>query len=244
MSKRFLVETDALKGSEAVLEGPEAHHLLRVMRMKGGDPVVLFDGKGTSCQGTIQRISREKVWISIRSLAREPSPNLKILFLCAVPRHGKIDTIVEKLTELGVHAIGAVLTDRTVPRWDSSEKGAKRARWQRISQEASKQSGGNSLPRVLGVFSFQEALTLRGKESLGIFLTPKAKASLPEILPPSLRGELFLLVGPEGGWSPREEAMATEAGWQAAALWDRTLKVDTASIASVSIIQSLAWAKS
>ena len=238
MSKRFLIKSEALKGSRAVLEGSEAHHLLRVMRLKQGEPVVLFDGKGTLYEGVIERTSQEKVWISIQSLTKgSPSP-LKILLLCAVPRHGKMDTIVEKLTELGVDGIGAVLTERTVPRWDASQKKARLSRWERIGREASKQSGGNRLPRILGVLSFQEAVELRENPSLGVLLSPRAESSLTEILPTPLTGELFLLVGPEGGWSEREEAMATDAGWRPATLWDRTLKVDTACIAAVSIVQS------
>ncbi len=238
MSKRFLVRAGAIQGSQALLEGSEAHHLLHVMRLKEGDPVVLFDGTGLSYQGIIGRTSSKKVWVSIQSKTQDPPSGLKILLLCAVPRHGKMDAIVEKLTELGVDAIGAILTERTVPRWEASQREARLKRWQRISHEACKQSGGNTLPRLLGIFHFKEALALRRPEAVGIFLSPRAEMPLVEALPDPIGGDLFLLVGPEGGWSEKEEAIAKGSGWHPAALWDRTLKVDTACLAAVSIIQS------
>ena len=239
MSKRFLISKRAISGTEALLEGAEAHHLLHVMRLSEGDAVELFDGEGGAYRGIIRQVLGKRVWVSLSTTVQGAPDSLRIFLLCAALRHGKMDAIIGQVTELGVSGIGVVTSDRSQPRWDLSQQKEKQARWRRIAQEACKQSGGNHLPEILGVFPFEEALRLRDKMVPGFFLSPRAARTLPQALTNPLKGPVYLLVGPEGGWSPREEAMAEEAGWQPVSLWERILKVDTACVAAVSIIQSL-----
>lgn len=235
MTRRFFVAPEAVQKTKAVLRGSEAHHALRVMRMKKGDRITLFDGRGHEYAGVIQNLAQKEVTVSIEQEegVRGERPILHVA--CAVPRLFRMEGIVEKMTELGVGSILPFISERTVPRI-TKEAGAKKlARWRRIAAEAAKQSERATLPEIPNILTFEEILSLGPKKELALFLAPEAPP-IRQTLERQPVLEAILAVGPEGGWSSQEEKKAEASGWTVCSLGKQILKVDTACIAAVSIL--------
>jgi len=235
MSKRFYLSPADIHAGEAVLRGKEAHHVAHVMRMKVGEPLTLFDGKGRQYEGVIREILKQEVAVSLHAPMEEDRRGISISVACALPRHSRMEQVIEKLTEIGVAAILPLSTERTVPRVEGEREEKKLARWRRIATEASKQCGAARLPEISNVYSFSEVLDRSSEYDLAILLSPEG-SPLRDYLRAKEANKVILLVGPEGGWSEREIVAAKKAGWVSVSLGRQILKVDTACIAASSIL--------
>jgi 16S rRNA (uracil1498-N3)-methyltransferase len=155
--------------------------------------------------------------------------------LSAVPRGPRMDFLVQKTAELGVARIVPVLTERSVARPDA--EAGRRARWQKIAQEAARQCGRADVPAVDAPVSLPEALALPGlpERRLALFEGEKGR-SLAAALAGAAPTPTALLVGPEGGFAAPELAAATGAGFEPVGLGDRILRVETAAIVAVALV--------
>ena len=145
---RFFVPP--FSGEETAVTGEDGRHIARSLRMKVGEPLTLCDGVGTDYQCEITGFSGEKVWV--RVLERAPSqsePSIKVTVYQGIPKGDKMDAIVQKAVELGACEIVPVAMRRCVSRPDEKSAAKKTARWQKIADEAAKQSGRGILPQVL-----------------------------------------------------------------------------------------------
>ena len=235
MPERFYLAPQDIRGDEGVLRGKEAHHAVRVMRVKVGEPLTLFDGNGHEYQGRIREILKGKVAVLLEECVSEDPQGIAVTVACALPKRLRMETIVEKLTELRVKAILPIFAERTVPRIRREEEAKKISRLQRIAAEAAKQCGASRLPEISKFFSFSEALALAPAYDLALFLDPEG-SPLRECLKGKTAKRVLMAVGPEGGWSPNELGEARQAGWAPVSLGKSLLKVDTASLAAVSIL--------
>jgi 16S rRNA (uracil1498-N3)-methyltransferase len=221
--RRFLV-TDL--GSEAVRLSPEeAHHLVQVLRLREGAEVSLFDGKGGAARAEVQRIAGREV--ELRLLGPEPSRESPLFLTLAVspPKGDRMSFLIEKLTELGVTRVVPLETERGRPAKNLE-------RWRRIAIEACKQSGRSRTPEITAPRSFEEILN--GEGSL-----LAAHPGAPPLSSP--RGSATVaLIGPEGGWSEKELALAAARGVTLFGLGSRTLRTETAAIAVATLFQFLA----
>lgn len=227
---RLYVES-ALTAAELDLpEGP-ARHIAQVLRMRVGDAVTLFNGDGRDYAAELidvgKRAARVRIGAAIEVDNESP---LHITLLQGVSKGERMDWVMQKSVELGVHAIVPVITERTVVRVDDARSERKRAHWQAVVVGACEQSGRARLPAVHVPLKFADAIA----NWRGIVLDPTASA--PPSAPPD--HETALLIGPEGGLSDAEIAAALAAGWQGARLGPRVLRTETAALAALTALQA------
>jgi 16S rRNA (uracil1498-N3)-methyltransferase len=215
-----------------------AHHLAHVLRLGEGDLLVVFDGRGLEYAATIERIGKSAVTLRVsepNAVDRE-SP-LAVTLAQGISSGERMDYTVQKAVELGVTAIQPLASERSIVRL-SAERAAKRvAHWQGIVVAACEQSGRNRVPEVLPVASVTGWLAQVPSDALRLTLSPNAESTLHELERP--QGSIALLVGPEGGLSPRERDDARAAGFSGLKLGPRVLRTETAALAALAAMQAL-----
>jgi 16S rRNA (uracil1498-N3)-methyltransferase len=232
---RFPVKQKNIEGNETRIEGTDYRHLVKVLRLREGDPVILFDECSKEYTGKIRDIGRRDVVIDILSSRTvETESPLNIILLQGLPKGDKMDYIVEKATELGVRTIVPVRTERSL-----ANAADKKNRWERIAVEASKQCGRTRPPVIENTLIFAEAINYNKDGALPIILHVDSKCSIKDYLKYSLQlpNTIIILIGPEGGFSEEEVLLASVKGFTSLGLGPRTLRTETASIAVLSIIQ-------
>ena len=227
---------DNIAGSAATIAGDDAHHISRVLRMRAGDPLSLCDGAGYEYDAVIASVSPEAVVCTLgakRESAVE-SPVRVTLFQC-LPKTGKMETIVQKCTELGVFAVVPVVSARCVvlPNKDFEKK---RERYNRVTLEAAKQSRRAMIPQVLPLVELKNI----DPEQFDLFLVAyeeesgrTLKAALREATSPA---SIAVLIGPEGGLEESEVGRLTQAGAVCVSLGARILRTETAGMAMLAQI--------
>jgi 16S rRNA (uracil1498-N3)-methyltransferase len=222
------------------LEGGQAHHAIHVMRLKEGDAVTLFDGRGVEYPAQIQRIERAELLLKVhgrREVSRE-SP-LNVTVAQSISSGERMDYTVQKCVELGVTTIQPLTTQRSVVRLAAERAERRIAHWQGVAAGACEQCGRNVLPRVLPV---KALLTWLGEsagagEGARYVLAPGAVTRLRDLRRPS--GAITLLVGPEGGFGDDESFAIRAAGFAPLALGPRVLRTETAAAAALAAMQAL-----
>jgi len=235
---RFYVPAESVKGNSITISGKEAHHIIDVMRLKKLDKVVTFDGTGREYVGFIKEIKHRALIVEIVE-TRSPfgRASYRITLIQAIPKKDKMDYIVEKSTELGVHSIVPVITNRTVPAWDGSKMDAHVERWRKIAKEAAKQCGRADLPAVCEITNFHDAMKNASDYDFKLIAALSDEAvPFKSALDNFNGGRVGVAIGPEGDFTPAEVKEAKEAGFMVASLGSRVLKSDTASLAVLAIL--------
>ena len=238
--RRFFVEGEPLKSGERLITGKRVHHLTRVLRLAAGEPVVLFDGSGREFPAVIVEVGRQLVRFKVGSGKRvdRESP-LSLMLALGLSRPSIMDLIVQKVTELGVHEIVPVQTERAQG-WLSGQKDLARIkRWGRIAQEAARQSGRNVVPRIWPLTEYSQLLKQTENKEIKLFCwEEEKKENLRQALEVKGRArQACVLVGPEGGFSQKEAEEAASAGFQRVSLGGRILRTETAAIVVIGLIQ-------
>jgi 16S rRNA (uracil1498-N3)-methyltransferase len=224
MAERFYINSELAPGL-VVVRGPEAHHLGTVCRVRTGDVVCLFNGDGNEYSAQIVEVARRDVTVEVLSCDCPPRELPFMLHVAApLPKGDRAHFLVEKMTELGVTTFTILLTERSV----ASPRDAKREKLERYVIEASKQCGRNVLmriepPRDWRAFVRDENLSARR------LLAHPGGTPLREDVPQP--GAVVAAVGPEGGFTDEEVAVALTAGWRAIDLGPRILRIETAAMA-------------
>ncbi len=240
--RRFFINQPAAPGTLYTIPHPDANHISNVLRMKTGDEIWLFDGQGYEFKARVNDIAGNGVTVEIidRLFCPSESP-VRLTVGQAVLKHKKLDTTLRQLTELGIDGWIPVNTERSVSKIDNKKENAKIARWQTIIQESVKQCQRGQIPIVYPPVNFPEALSLSRNHDINIIFSDKNGEPLDRIKTrihcPG--ASIFLLLGPEGGFTPREIASARQHGFISAGLGPRILKADTAAIAACAILQTL-----
>ncbi len=216
----------------------QTHYIVRVLRLKPGAQLVLTDGNGQEYLAELLHAGRGDAQIRILSTrsASAESP-LSIELALAVSRGERMDFAMQKSVELGVTSISPLLTERTVVQLDAKRTGARMQHWQQIITSACEQSGRNHLPRLNPPEPLSRWVTNRARVPALIF-HPQAEQPLAG-LPVPQQGALQLLVGPEGGFSHQELALAQAAGITAVTMGPRILRTETAAICAICAAQTL-----
>jgi 16S rRNA (uracil1498-N3)-methyltransferase len=236
---RVYVDAALEPGLHVVLTGSAASHLTRVLRLRPGDALTLFNGRGGEYAGTIDPSPSGGVSVAIgevRMLERE-SP-LRLTLAQGVSRAERMDLVVQKATELGVSALVPVLTERSIVRLDPLQAARKVAHWRAIAIAACEQSGRNRVPEVATPLALREFTGLArssGASGARVLLSPGATLRLDDL--PSPVTEVTVLIGPEGGLTETEADLARSAGFIAVRLGPRVLRTETAAIAALTLLQ-------
>lgn len=226
--------------SEVALTGGAASHVAKVLRLREGDAVVLFDGSGLEYGGRVASISRQHVTVAIGP-GHDPGTEskLSVTLLQGMCRSQRMDFLIQKTTELGVAAIRPVSCERSVVRLDAARGRRKVEHWHQVAISACEQSGRVRIPEIDATVTLQEALDgLNDAAGVRLLLDPDADRNVGTALESAAR--VTLLIGPEGGLTAAECAAARAAGFQSARLGPRTLRTETAPLAALSILQYLA----
>ena len=234
---RFYV--DFALSPDSVVELPDnvVRHL-NVLRMKNTEAIVLFNGNGKAYPAFPEVLEKRRA--SVRILREEATDNespLNITLVQAVSSAERMDFTLQKSVELGVAEIRPVISERCVVRL-SGERAEKRvARWQEIVVSACEQSGRNIVPKVLPLTTYVQALQQLPQETTKLLMSLNRAQKLSDVQPQS--GKVVFMVGPEGGWTEKEEQQAFDAGFQSVTLGKRVLRTETASLAAIAAMQTL-----
>lgn len=234
---RFYV--DFALSPDSVVELPDnvVRHL-NVLRVKNTEEIVLFNGNGKAYPALPEVLEKRRA--SVRILREEVTDNespLNITLVQAVSAAERMDFTLQKSVELGVAEIRPVISERCVVRL-SGERAEKRvARWQEIVVSACEQSGRNIVPKVLPLTTYAQALQQLPQETTKLLMSLNRAQKLSDVRPQS--GKVVFMVGPEGGWTEKEEQQAFDAGFQSVTLGKRVLRTETASLAAIAAMQTL-----
>lgn len=225
---------------ELDLPPEEVHHLHTVMRARMGEPVVAFDGCGRSADCEILELDRRHARLRVIQQREQPHPKPEFILLQGLPREQKMDFLIQKATELGVHRIRPVQTDHAVVRLREDLEAPKRERWQRIALNAAKQCGTPWIPEIEPVQPLLACLTDMPRVDVLIVCSLEPDAQPLRAVLQSAResapASVAILVGPEGDFSARERAAARNAGGRAVRLGDSILRSETAAIFVLSVL--------
>jgi len=226
-------------GDRCSLVGANLHYLRSVLRMKPGGGLSLFDGLGQEYPAVIVNISGEQALVEITGRHSAPARPARITLIQALPKAQKMDFIVQKATELGIDEIRPFTSERSVPLLTTEKAQQKTERWRKIAREAAKQCRRSDVPEVSEIQDFAEMLqAVEPNAAKMIFWEGESRLGLKEALQRFPEARVFsILVGPEGGLTSGEVEAAAASGFVSVSLGKQILKLETAAIAILAILQ-------
>ena len=231
---RIFTEQSLAPNSQLQLESAPSQHIARALRMGPGDSLILFDGSGGEYPATIQSVDKKSVSVSTAELHDHSVESaLRVELGIAVSRGERMDWVVQKATELGVHAITPLFTERTEVKLKGDRAAKKLRHWQQVAISACEQCGRNRLPLIKEFAAIGEWLSdteAQRKFVLHHRNNARADGDAPE--------SVALLIGPEGGLSEGEIEAAQAQGFEALQLGPRVLRTETAPLAALAILQA------
>jgi 16S rRNA (uracil1498-N3)-methyltransferase len=234
--RRIHVKTQ-LSACTAVRLGAEAaNHVLRVLRLREGDGLTVFDGSGMDFPGRIVALGRGELTVELGTPVRVDNESpVAITLLQGICRAARMDAVVQKATELGVTRIVPVATERSVVRLDADQARQKLAHWHGIAISACEQCGRSRIPEIDAVRPLHAGLELVRELPVRIWLNPAGRDTIAA-LPPST-GAAAVLIGPEGGLSEPEGERVLAEGFTPVRLGPRILRTETAPLAALALLQ-------
>ena len=236
MAPRFFLDAPLRAGSVCTLSEDAAHHAIHVLRLREGEDITLFNGRGGEYAARIASIQRLRIAVDIlqhRAVERE-SP-LRVTLVQGVSAGEKMDSTLRKAVELGVAEVQPVLAARSVARPKGERAEGRRAHWQKVVIAACEQCGRNRIPAVHPLIALSDYRP--AGEGTKILLSPLSEAPFSRV---SLNGEkLILAAGPEAGFTAEEEAALVSAGFTPASLGPRVLRTETAAVAALAALSAL-----
>jgi 16S rRNA (uracil1498-N3)-methyltransferase len=242
---RFFISPETWNAGTLSLAGPEAHHARKVLRMRVGEKIVLFNGRGHEITAEIVDLGVDEIVLRKLHGAETPPVQCRIVLGQAIPKGKNMDLIVQKAVEIGAAEIAPIISDRTIVQVDSESAAQKQSKWQQIAVEAAKQCGQNWLPHVRAPRKLSELFSAAGDGSFDLqligSLQPGAQHLKKILADYSTEHQhrprsVLMLVGPEGDFTPAELELARRHGCQPITLGPIILRVETAAIYCLSIL--------
>ena len=236
--QHFFISPEDIEGGIAYIRGKDRHHIANVLRMRTGEELLISTGEDWDYLCTIKSIDNDKVELLVKS-ENETARELKVRLVLyqALPKSDKMELIIQKAVELGVHSIVPFTSKRVIVKLDEKSGANKTKRWQRISESAAKQSKRSIIPEVKAPISFKQMLQdiadydkayLAYEEARGTESAREAFASAKQYK------SIAVCIGPEGGFEEQEIEAAQEAGFEIISLGSRILRTETAGFAVLS----------
>ena len=217
------------------VDGAALHHL-RVARVVPGEKVEVFDGRGRAWAASLETVD-EAVAVLRLGEERRGAVGRAVVLIQGLPKGDKLDLVLQKATELGVSSVWPVLTERSVSRPRPEAHGARRARWQRIVEEAARQSGRTEVPEVAALRSLDEAVAALDPGMQLLILDEEERAD--RLGRAAGDGAVALVVGPEGGLAREEIEKLRAAGGLPVSLGPLVLRTETAGLAALAVLRHL-----
>ena len=238
---RFFVEESAMGENSITITGGDVNHIKNVLRMAVGDKICVINGQNNKeyyCE--ITAVGNDAVDTRICEI-RESDQELgnEVVLFQGLPKSDKMELIIQKAVELGVHTIVPVSTDRTVVKMDAKKEANKRKRWMSISESAAKQSGRLRIPEVTPVVSYREALEMAKKMDVRLIPYELAEGmeKTRELMSSIQPGQsVAVFIGPEGGFESSEIEKAMEIGAWPITLGKRILRTETAGLVTLAML--------
>ena len=234
---KFFVPKESIENNIAKIEGKDAFHIARSLRMAVGDNIYVSDGEGHDYLAALTDIKDDLCTAEILSEGDSAEPKMNITLYMAYPKGDKLETVIQKAVELGVTRIVPFESSRCIKRPKADKVIKQGERLSKIAEEAAKQSGRGIIPEVALPLSYSEMLEDAKSSALRLICYEKesdlsVKALLSEGMPESIA----IIVGCEGGFSPEEVEEAVNSGCHSVTLGKRILRCETAPLAVLSMI--------
>jgi len=228
-------------GDRCALTGEDRQYVTSVLRMRKNERLLLFDGAGCEYEAVILGQNQERVQLEIVKKTIIQGNALQITLAQSLPKAKKMDFIIEKACELGATRIIPFLSSRSVPQLKPDKTVAKQIRWQKIAQEAARKCHSAGIPEVSDILDWGNMLRCADDQTEKIiFWEEETGRTLKQLLrkkQPKKSRDFFLIVGPEGGFAREEIEFAERMGFKSASLGRQILKVETAALAILAMIQ-------
>jgi 16S rRNA (uracil1498-N3)-methyltransferase len=238
---RFFVAPEKIQGQVAIIDKEEARHIQRVLRLKAGDKVILFDGSGYEYQALLLEEGTDGLAAQIIERSNQEQMPVSLCLVQGIAKGDKMDNIIQKASEIGVAEIYPLDSERTVVRLQGDNSVKKLKRWQHIAREACKQCRRNLIPEIKPVVGMEDLLEEIGEAPALLFYEKEENNRLRQVLSNIkaevlAKGRLFLIIGPEGGFSETEVERVLKQGVKTASLGARILRTETAGLVASAII--------
>jgi 16S rRNA (uracil1498-N3)-methyltransferase len=237
---RFLIQPDSIKEGFVLLDKKETHHAVSVLRLKAGELVELFDGKGICYRGIVGSMKEGRLLVAIDAVQKEAAQDLKarVTLGISVIRPERMDYLIEKACELGVHTIAPLITERCVIRISKERWESKLKRWRKIAAESSKQCGRAVVPEIKATLLYEDFLPgVSSFDNILIATLAVPTGSLYASLKDSEPKNILILIGPEGDFSKREVELARAKGASPIGLGRLVMRSETAALYLISAVQ-------
>jgi 16S rRNA (uracil1498-N3)-methyltransferase len=232
----FLV--DALPdGDRATLAGPEGHHAAAVQRLRVGEELLLSDGRGGTATATVAGVGRSMLELRVGGRRYEQPPDPRLVVVQGIAKADRAELAVQAMTEVGVDEVVPWAASRSVVRWRGDRGHRAWQRWVLTAREAAKQARRGWLPAVAEPADTDEVVARIGAAAAAFVLDVFGGAALSRAELPAT-GEVLLVVGPEGGVAPAEQAAFEAAGALPVRLGRTVLRTSTAGVAALSVLSA------
>ena len=236
MSRFFIAGTNLFKGATAIIRGRDAEHL-QVLRVRPGEDVTICDTEGSDYKCRLVRADKEEAELEVLEVVPcKGEPDVRVTVLSGLPKGERVDYLIQKSVEAGAHDIVFFQSARCVARPDDPYK--KLERWNRISEEAAKQSGRGIIPQVTWAADYGEVLNKAVHTDLPLFMYETGEREpLNQVLEanPGIHSAA-VITGPEGGFEPFEADLARIAGLHICSMGERILRCETAPVVAVTAL--------
>ena len=230
----YLSEPELCRGNIISLPNDLRRHLQTVLRLKPGDKIQLFNGAGQVATSILTENSE----VDLQEVVNYPAPLCSLILIQGMPKGDKLELILQKGTELGINEFYLTAMDRSVGLLKLGQRQKRLDRWQKIIQEAARQSRQYHLPQFVTEYSLVKTLSTV-EADLKLMLWEESAKPLKEVLPQTPPQRIAVMVGPEGGITQQEAEQAKAEGYQTVSLGPRILRTETAGLAVMAILQYL-----
>lgn len=233
---RFYIDTELQTGTTAALSEAVFHHWCRVLRAQIDDQAILFNGQGGEYQVHLVEINKKNAFVSVDVFhPQNHTPAFQVTLGQVMSKGDRMDYAIQKATELGVHAIQLLTSERCEMRLKYERDQKKIEHWQGIAIAACEQCGMNRIPQILAPLTVQDWVSQSQADLKLVMALSQEKIQLPQPLP----AQIAVLVGPEGGLSQSEIDFVNQQGFASWTIGDRVLRTETAPVVALSIFNSI-----
>lgn len=237
---KFFTARENISENKIIINNEDVAHITKVLRLKCGDEITVCDGQGYDYSAVIDEIEPKEIICSVKEKIKcETEPNIEVTLFQGIPKAAKMDYIIQKTTELGISRIVPVMLDRCVVKLENAKAEAKKQeRWQKIANEAAKQSGRGVVPEIMMPVNLDTAIKMASE--LDLCFAPyecEEQKRLKEVLTSKLDiKSVGFIIGPEGGFDASETNKIKSAGFETVTLGRRILRTETAGEAVLAMV--------